>query len=70
VKQYRFLKHLGVYFFRRPALERYASWRRSRLEKAESLEQLRILENDRALRVFLVRRGPRSVDTPEDLENL
>ena len=65
--QYGYLAHIGVYFFRRHALERFAGWRQSPLEKAESLEQLRILENGGAIRVFKGAARTFSIDTPEDL---
>ena len=65
-----FLKHVGVYFFRRAALERFASWKRTPLEKAESLEQLRILENGEKIKAFMTRVNSVSVDSPEDLEKI
>ena len=69
-RQYRFLHHVGVYMFRAAALKRFASWPRSPLEKAESLEQLRILENRGRLRVFHTRMKALSIDTPADLKKL
>ncbi len=68
--QFRFLAHVGVYFFRRRALEAFARWPRGPLEKAESLEQLRILENGGRIDVFRTRTGSVSIDRPEDLKKI
>ncbi len=64
-----FYYHIGVYFYRRAALENYATLPRSAHEKAESLEQLRILENGGKIRLYKVKRNMVSIDTPEDLKN-
>jgi len=68
--QFRFYGHIGVYFFRRAALRAFAMWKRSPLEKAESLEQLRILENGGRIRVFKTTIEPVSVDRPDDVKKL
>jgi 3-deoxy-manno-octulosonate cytidylyltransferase (CMP-KDO synthetase) len=68
--QYRFLKHVGVYFFRRKGLEAFAKWRRTPLEKAESLEQLRILEHGHPMGIFTANVNSVSVDSPEDMNKL
>jgi 3-deoxy-manno-octulosonate cytidylyltransferase (CMP-KDO synthetase) len=65
-----FLHHLGVYAFRPDALEAFASWPPSPQERAEKLEQLRLLEHGIRIRVTLVRQVSRGVDTPEDLAAL
>ena len=65
-----FLKHVGVYIFRQAALRRFASWRRTPLEKAESLEQLRILENGEKIKAYMTRVNSVSIDSPEDLEKI
>jgi 3-deoxy-manno-octulosonate cytidylyltransferase (CMP-KDO synthetase) len=64
------LRHLGIYAYRRPVLEKLASLAPTALEKGESLEQLRALEN--GLRIGVARVDSRSVgvDTPEDLEKV
>lgn len=67
---YRHLGHIGVYFYRGAALRRYAGWRRSPSEKAESLEQLRILENGGRMLVYETRVRMVSVDAPEDVGKL
>jgi len=68
LKQFEFYYHVGVYFFRKSALRKFHSWRRTPHEKAESLEQLRILENHQKIKVFKVRNNVLSIDTPEDLK--
>ncbi len=69
-RQYRYYHHIGVYLFRAEALRQFAGWRRGSLEKAESLEQLRILENGESLKVFLTKMKALSIDRPEDLKKL
>lgn len=59
--------HLGVYAFRRPALEAFAGWPVSPLERTERLEQLRLLERGVVVRVLGVARAEPSVDTEKDL---
>lgn len=60
--------HIGLYAFRRPALERFVRLPRSPLEKQEKLEQLRAMENGMRIDVALVDTVPLGVDTPADLE--
>jgi 3-deoxy-manno-octulosonate cytidylyltransferase (CMP-KDO synthetase) len=64
----RWLRHVGVYAYRREFLLEFASWAPTPLETLEALEQLRALEHGHALRVFPARGRYRSVDTPEDLQ--
>ncbi len=59
-------QHLGIYAYRREFLLEMASWQPSRLEKIEMLEQLRVLERARTIKVGIVARGSRGIDTPED----
>jgi 3-deoxy-manno-octulosonate cytidylyltransferase (CMP-KDO synthetase) len=66
--QFDFLAHIGVYFFRRPALEAFARWKQSPFERAESLEQLRVLDNGGIIQVFKTRAATYSIDTPADLK--
>ncbi|MEA3297639.1 MAG: 3-deoxy-manno-octulosonate cytidylyltransferase, partial [candidate division Zixibacteria bacterium] len=68
--QFGFYAHIGVYFFKRDALVRFAHWKRTPLEKAESLEQLRILENEHRITVFKTSVRSVSVDTPHDLKKI
>ena len=60
-------KHLGIYAYRKAALERFAALPPSPLEKVEKLEQLRLLENGIAIYVADAPRDTIGVDTEEDL---
>ncbi|MBL4839566.1 MAG: 3-deoxy-manno-octulosonate cytidylyltransferase [Rhodospirillales bacterium] len=60
--------HIGLYTYRRAALDRFVSLPPAELEKREKLEQLRALENGMVIAVALVSGVPLGVDTPEDLE--
>lgn len=60
--------HIGLYAFRRAALERFVKLPPSPLELRERLEQLRALEAGMRIDVAIVDTVPLGVDTPEDLE--
>ncbi|MGQ3355082.1 MAG: 3-deoxy-manno-octulosonate cytidylyltransferase [Phreatobacter sp.] len=60
--------HIGLYAYRRAALERFVSLPPAPLEKRERLEQLRALENGMRIDVAVVDAVPLGVDTPADLE--
>jgi 3-deoxy-manno-octulosonate cytidylyltransferase (CMP-KDO synthetase) len=60
--------HIGVYGFRRAALDRFVALPPSPLEQRERLEQLRALEAGMRIDVALVDTVPLGVDTPDDLE--
>lgn len=60
--------HIGLYAYRRAALERFVSLGPSVLERRESLEQLRALEAGMRIDVEIVDSVPLGVDTPADLE--
>ena len=62
------LHHIGIYAYRRDALERFVSLPPSPLELREKLEQLRALEAGMRIHVGLVDTVPLGVDTPHDLE--
>jgi 3-deoxy-manno-octulosonate cytidylyltransferase (CMP-KDO synthetase) len=64
---YPFLKHLGVYAYRREVLAEVTRLPQGLLEKAESLEQLRWLENGYRIRVGLTDVETVGIDTPDDL---
>ena len=66
----KYLRHQGIYGFRRDALLRFVKWKRGPLERAESLEQLRALENGVNVHVLITRHGFPGVDTPADAEAL
>jgi 3-deoxy-manno-octulosonate cytidylyltransferase (CMP-KDO synthetase) len=59
--------HIGLYAYRRRALERFVGLRPSPLEQREKLEQLRALEAGMRIDVAIVESAPLGVDTPEDL---
>ena len=60
--------HIGLYAYRRSALQRYVGLPPSPLETREKLEQLRALEAGMRIDVALVDTVPRGVDTPADLD--
>lgn len=64
-----FYTHVGVYAYRAEVLDRITRLERSTLECAESLEQLRWLENGYKIRVSLTESRTVGIDTPADLEN-
>ena len=61
------LRHQGLYGFTRNVLLRFVRWKPSPLERAESLEQLRALENGVRIKVVMTGSGSPGVDTPEDV---
>jgi 3-deoxy-manno-octulosonate cytidylyltransferase (CMP-KDO synthetase) len=63
----RLLRHVGIYAFRARALATFVSLKPSSLELAESLEQLRALENGLAIQVIETKYRCLGVDTPADL---
>jgi 3-deoxy-manno-octulosonate cytidylyltransferase (CMP-KDO synthetase) len=60
--------HIGLYAYRRAALERFVALPPSTLERQEKLEQLRALEAGMRIDITIVDIVPRGVDTPADLE--
>lgn len=60
--------HIGIYAYRRAALERFVSLPPSYLEKREKLEQLRAIEAGMRIDARIVDAVPLGVDTPHDLE--
>lgn len=62
--------HIGIYAYRRDALEKFVALPESILEKREKLEQLRALEAGMRIDVSLVDTVPDGVDTPTDLERV
>jgi len=63
-------RHVGIYAYRRAALERFLALERTPLEQAEGLEQLRALENGLRIKVLEIDQAPVGVDTPADLETV
>jgi 3-deoxy-manno-octulosonate cytidylyltransferase (CMP-KDO synthetase) len=66
----KYLRHQGIYGFRRQALLDFVRWKPTPLERAESLEQLRPLENGVKVHVLLIKHGSPGVDTPADAKAL
>lgn len=62
-----FWEHVGLYGFQRPFLLEFRSMAPSKLEKAERLEQLRVLESGFKIKVLETTHSTLSVDTPEDI---
>lgn len=65
---YPFLKHLGIYAYRKDVLRQVTQLRQSSLEIAESLEQLRWLQNGFKIKVGTTDVETVGIDTPQDLE--
>lgn len=59
------MRHKGIYAYRRDFLQRFVQWPPSPLEQAESLEQLRALENGASIHVIRTEDNSPGVDTPE-----
>jgi len=68
LSHFPYLKHLGIYAYRREVLHEITQLPQSPLELAESLEQLRWLENGYRIRVGLTDAETVGIDTPEDLQ--
>ena len=68
LSRYPFLKHLGLYAYRTDVLKSITALPQSSLEKAESLEQLRWLQNGYRIRVAETEFETVGIDTPEDLK--
>jgi len=62
----QYFRHQGIYGYTRDLLLRFVRWKPSPLERAESLEQLRALENGVRIKVVMMGSGSLGVDTPED----
>ncbi len=66
----RYFKHLGLYAYRKPALDRFVALPESPLERSERLEQLRFLEDGVAIYVGETPHDSIGVDTEEDLQRV
>ena len=66
----QYFKHLGLYAYRKPALDKFVSLSESFLEKSERLEQLRFLENGIPIYVGETPYDSVGVDTEEDLRRV
>jgi 3-deoxy-manno-octulosonate cytidylyltransferase (CMP-KDO synthetase) len=70
LRTHRFYRHIGLYVFRRPFLLTLARLPQTPLERAEKLEQLRILEAGGRIRATVTTYDTFAVDTPDDLERV
>lgn len=70
LKRAVFYKHFGIYVYRGSFLQQYATLTPTRLEQAEKLEQLRILENGFRIKVAITEFDSIPVDTQEDLDRV
>lgn len=68
LRGHRFYKHIGVYGYRADVLEEITQLPQSLLEKAESLEQLRWIENGFRIQVAVTEHETMGIDTPEDMQ--
>lgn len=68
LKSHTYYKHLGLYAYRTNVLKEITQLEQSDLEKAESLEQLRWLENGYRIQVGITQHETVGIDTPEDLQ--
>jgi 3-deoxy-manno-octulosonate cytidylyltransferase (CMP-KDO synthetase) len=69
-RSFLFLRHQGIYGFRRGTLLQFVKWKPTPLERTESLEQLRALENGVKIHVLVTAKGSPGVDTPQDADAL
>lgn len=68
LNSFNYLKHIGLYAYRRNVLSEITQLKQSSLEIAESLEQLRWLQNGYKIKVGITEIETIGIDTPEDLE--
>src|SRR5437899_5101397 len=66
----KYLRHQGIYGFRRAVLLQFVKWKTSALERAATLDQLRALENGVKVHVLITDKGSPGIDTPQDAHAL
>jgi 3-deoxy-manno-octulosonate cytidylyltransferase (CMP-KDO synthetase) len=69
-QKFDYCGHIGIYAFRMRVLEKFVTLDQSRLEVAEKLEQLRLLENNITIHIVMTEYRTCSVDRPEDIETV
>ncbi len=70
LEHHQYYKHIGLYVYRRSFLLKFAGWDESPLERAEKLEQLRILEHGYRIKTAVTTFDSIPVDTAEDVERV
>ncbi|MBQ7061940.1 MAG: 3-deoxy-manno-octulosonate cytidylyltransferase [Bacteroidales bacterium] len=70
LRRQAYYKHIGIYAFRREVLQQVVQLSQTRLEKSESLEQLRWMENGYRIAVRETTKESVAIDIPEDLNKL
>lgn len=70
LKDHTYYKHIGIYGYQTSALKEITQLEMSVLEKAESLEQLRWIENGYKVKIAITDKESQAIDTPEDLEKV
>jgi 3-deoxy-manno-octulosonate cytidylyltransferase (CMP-KDO synthetase) len=70
VENFCYYNHVGIYAYRTDILEKISRLKEGILEKAESLEQLRWLENGYKIKTEVTDHGTVGIDTPEDLDRI
>ncbi|TSA14441.1 3-deoxy-manno-octulosonate cytidylyltransferase, partial [bacterium] len=70
IQRHTFYKHIGLYVYRRDFLLSYAAMPESGLERAERLEQLRILERGYRIKVGITQHDSVPIDTPDDVRRV
>ncbi|MFB0564853.1 MAG: 3-deoxy-manno-octulosonate cytidylyltransferase [Candidatus Aminicenantaceae bacterium] len=65
-----FMQHIGIYGYQRDFLLHFCKLKRLRLEKAENLEQLRVLEHGYKIKMIEIQSPTLSIDTPQDIIKL
>ena len=68
LKENTFYKHIGMYAYRADALKQITQLPQSSLEKAESLEQLRWLQNGLKIKAGITTQETIGIDTPDDMQ--
>ncbi|MFH1369267.1 MAG: 3-deoxy-manno-octulosonate cytidylyltransferase [Elusimicrobiota bacterium] len=66
----RYFKHIGIYGYRRDFLLKYAKWLQTPLEKAEKLEQLRVIESGEKIMTVIADKDSPGVDVPDDIRKI
>ena len=66
-QKFSYLKHIGIYSFRKEFLLKFGSLKKTSLELKERLEQLRLIENGYKIKVVIIRKDSIAIDTPDDI---